>query len=78
MPITCASFRVPSKLWWQTVLEALPEIEGQIYVQLLNGVYQTGEPFRGHEVPLQLLTADTLTTLYVDFVYLPPGTTTPH
>ena len=38
----------------KTVLEAFPELEGQIYVDLLNGVYRTGKPFMGHESPLRL------------------------
>ncbi|MDQ1469545.1 MAG: hypothetical protein QOJ99_1025, partial [Bryobacterales bacterium] len=55
----------------KTVLEGLPEVDEQIYVNLLNRVYQTGEPFVAHESPIRLTGADgTLRDLYVNFVYL--------
>ena len=34
----------------QPVREALPELEGQGYYDILDGVYRTGEPFRGTEL----------------------------
>jgi len=56
----------------KTVLESLPEIEGQVYVELLNRVYRTGVPFVGHE---SLVRVDkghgALEHLYVNFVYAP-------
>ncbi|MFD1874415.1 PAS domain-containing sensor histidine kinase [Hymenobacter bucti] len=33
------------------VRQALPELEGQQFFELLDQVYQTGEPFYGHEMP---------------------------
>ena len=55
----------------RTVLEAIPEVEGQIYVELLNNVYRTGEPFTGHESLLQLDLGDgTRGDVYMNFVYL--------
>ncbi len=55
----------------KTVLEALPEVEGQIYVKLLDAVYQTGEPFLGHESFFQVRRNDgTLEDIYINFVYL--------
>ena len=36
------------------VREALPEVAGQGFVELLDRVYRTGEPFVGNEVPIQL------------------------
>ena len=36
------------------VREALPELEGQGFYELLDQVYQTGEPFYGHEMPAQV------------------------
>jgi PAS domain S-box-containing protein len=54
-----------------SVLKALPEMEGQTYVNLLNRVYQTGEPFSGHESLVRLDRGDgTLQDRYVNFAYL--------
>ncbi len=36
------------------VREALPELEGQQFFELLDQVYQTGEPFYGHKMPAQV------------------------
>jgi PAS domain S-box-containing protein len=52
------------------IREALPELEGQVYVDLLNNVYRTGEPFVGHEAPVRLDWGDgVLRDRYVNFVY---------
>jgi PAS domain S-box-containing protein len=37
-----------------TVREALPEIAGQGFLELLDRVYQTGEPFSGTDMPVML------------------------
>jgi PAS domain S-box-containing protein len=56
----------------KTVPEAVPEAEKQIYISLLDSVYQTGKPFRGHESPIRLDRGDgVLRDLYLNFVYLP-------
>jgi PAS domain S-box-containing protein len=36
------------------VREAMPELEGQQYYELLDQVYQTGEPFYGREMPAEV------------------------
>ncbi|MES2521449.1 MAG: PAS domain-containing sensor histidine kinase [Gemmatimonadota bacterium] len=36
------------------VIDALPELQGQGFVELLNGVLTTGDPFIGREVPVDL------------------------
>ncbi|GLV55512.1 hypothetical protein KDH_23560 [Dictyobacter sp. S3.2.2.5] len=36
----------------KTVREALPELEGQGFYELLDNVYETGEPFIGNEIPV--------------------------
>ncbi|HEY9428533.1 MAG TPA: PAS domain-containing sensor histidine kinase [Gemmatimonadaceae bacterium] len=36
------------------VLEALPEVRGQGFVELLDHVLHTGKPYVGHEVPVKL------------------------
>lgn len=56
----------------KTVAEAILGITGQIYVDLLNGVYRTGEPFVGQESPFRLTRADgSAEDLFLNFVYLP-------
>lgn len=41
------------------VREALPELEGQQFFELLDQVYQTGEPFYGQEMPARVDFTDT-------------------
>jgi len=53
----------------RTVREALPEIEGQGFDQLLNQVYQTGEPFVGNKRELRLNRKGREETLYISFSY---------
>ncbi|MCW2923285.1 MAG: hypothetical protein JWM98_689 [Thermoleophilia bacterium] len=57
----------------QPVLEALPEIRDQGFVELLDAVYATGEPFHGDELPLMLDRRGdgVLEEVHVNFVYLP-------
>ncbi|WP_400190167.1 PAS domain-containing protein [Hymenobacter sp. B81] len=53
------------------VAEALPEVVGQGFVQLLDKVYQTGETFFGSEVEIQLErdSSGQLTSTYFNFTY---------
>jgi PAS domain S-box-containing protein len=53
------------------ILEALPELVGQGFVELLDGVYATGEPVVGNEVMVHLdrLGVGTTEAAYFDFVY---------
>ncbi|MBA3825155.1 MAG: PAS domain-containing protein, partial [Ktedonobacterales bacterium] len=55
----------------KTVLVALPEVAGQQFIELLTGVYQTGVPFIGKELLLQMqFTPEApLVDRFVDFVY---------
>jgi signal transduction histidine kinase len=55
------------------VLEALPEIRGQGFVELLDGVLQRGEPFVGREVPVLLARTPGAVPeeRFVDLSYLP-------
>ena len=54
-------------------VEALPEIQGQQFLTLLDQVYLTGEPYigRGIAVAMQRHASSALETLYVDFVFQP-------
>src|SRR5581483_3994801 len=55
-----------------TVREALPEIEGQGYFELLDQVYATGQPHRASAAPVDLRgQGDSLRRHYVDFIYQP-------
>jgi signal transduction histidine kinase len=55
------------------VREALPEVEGQGFFELLDKVYETGEPFVGRASPLRIQTEPNgpLEVRYIDFVYQP-------
>jgi PAS domain S-box-containing protein len=56
----------------RTIREALPEI-GESYLQLLDRVYETGEPFVGRALPvsLQRTAGGPVDEAFVDFVYQP-------
>jgi PAS domain S-box-containing protein len=62
-----------SEVVGRTVREALPEIGGQGFFEMLDRVYATGEPFVGREMKVTLQRSDGFETedAYVDFVYLP-------
>ena len=55
------------------LLEALPEIRGQGFKELLDGVLETGTPYIGRDVPVQLPRGPghRLEQAYVDFIYQP-------
>jgi signal transduction histidine kinase len=57
----------------QPAAEAQPELVAQGFIDLLNRVYTTGEPYLGHEIPVQLHGAATgaVEERYVDFSYQP-------
>ena len=62
-----------SDLVGKTAREALPEVEGQGFFELLDQVYTSGEPFVGHAVPLDVAREPgaPLERRYLDFVYQP-------
>jgi PAS domain S-box-containing protein len=53
--------------------EALPEVAGQGFFELLDRVYTSGEPFVGHALPLRVQhePGGPLVERFVDFVYQP-------
>jgi two-component sensor histidine kinase len=55
------------------VREALPELEGQGFFELLDQVYATGKPFVGHQMPakVQRRQDGPAEEISVDFVYQP-------
>jgi signal transduction histidine kinase len=57
----------------KSVLEALPEVSGQGFIELLDRVYQTGQPFIGRHMPFKVQRhpgAD-LETRFIDLIYQP-------
>ena len=56
-----------------TVREALPELEGQGFLEILDDVYQSERPFVGTAVRVRVLRAASgaLEDMYLDFVYQP-------
>ncbi|SMP80939.1 PAS domain S-box-containing protein [Noviherbaspirillum suwonense] len=56
-----------------SALEALPEVEGQGYFELLDQVYASGNPYSAYDVPLIVQRSDDVDTTqtFVDFVYQP-------
>ena len=55
----------------QRVRDALPEVVGQGYIELLDTVYRTGQPYVGRSAPVTMGAADEATEVFVDFVYQP-------
>jgi PAS domain S-box-containing protein len=55
----------------RTVREALPELAGQGFYELLDQVYESGEPFVGRGVKVVLEAAERLEERILDFVYQP-------
>ena len=56
-----------------TVREALPEIDGQGFYELLDGVFESGSPYVGSNLPVQLQRAPSgpLEQRFVNLVYQP-------
>jgi PAS domain S-box-containing protein len=50
---------------------ALPELEGQPFLKLLDEVFTSGQPFYGNEASVALVHKGVLADLYVNFVYQP-------
>jgi len=63
--------RKPHELIDKPLLDALPELKGQGFDDLLYNVITTGNPFIAKEVAVELLRNGELETIYVDFAYQP-------
>jgi signal transduction histidine kinase/CheY-like chemotaxis protein len=61
------------KLIGLTAREAVPEIEGQGFFELLDAVYRSGEPFVGRASPMRVQRAPNapLEERFIDFIYQP-------
>ena len=58
----------------KTVREAIPEVEGQGFLELLDEVYRTGTPYVGNEMLFQSMRGGSgapLERLFVNFIYAP-------
>lgn len=51
--------------------EALPELEDQPFLAILDEVYRTGEAYTAHNAPAKLMVNGTLGTYYFDYTYKP-------
>lgn len=60
-----------SAILGRRLIEALPELDGQVFIELLERVYDTGEPFFGYGVLAKLMHAGKPEDIYFDFVYTP-------
>ena len=68
----CAAWgRLAADVLHRPLLDALPELQGQGFDDLLRQVMATEIPVTGTETPVQLLCNGELTTKYYDFVYKP-------
>jgi PAS domain S-box-containing protein len=55
----------------KSVREALPEAEGQGFIELLDNVYRTGEPYVGKEMSIHINRTGKLDETFLNFVYQP-------
>jgi PAS domain S-box-containing protein len=53
------------------VREAFPEVEGQQFFEMLDGVFATGRPVEGRSRPIQLQRNGRRELRYLDFIYQP-------
>lgn len=62
-----------SELLGKTIRQALPDLEGQAFFELLDEVYKTGRPYIGREMPayLENPTTGVAEEVFFDFVYQP-------
>ncbi|GAA3923849.1 hypothetical protein GCM10022406_07560 [Hymenobacter algoricola] len=63
--------RTPEQVRGKALYEALPEVRGQGFKELLDQVVASGEAFAAQELPAQLPRAGELATVYLNFVYQP-------
>jgi len=55
----------------KSIFEALPEVKGQGYEELLRGVYTTGKTFSAEGIPVQVPREKGMETIYINLLYEP-------
>lgn len=63
--------REPQQIVGKPLIEAIPEIRGQGFEELLRNVIDTGVPYISREQPVELAFDGVLKTIYVDLAYQP-------
>ncbi|MCW3075983.1 MAG: arcB, partial [Bacteroidetes bacterium] len=58
------------KIIGKKLREALPELEGQGFFELMDEVYKTGKPYIGKETPVKLQRNGVMEELFIDFSYV--------
>lgn len=61
--------RKPGQLIGKPLLEAVPELKGQGFDELLKEVIRTGIPYTAKEVEVEVLRSGKLENIYVDLIY---------
>jgi PAS domain S-box-containing protein len=71
-PATCAIWgRTPEQVLRKPLVEVLPEIEGQGFVELLDEVLRTGKPYHGREHEARIQRKSGEAAVFFNFVYSP-------
>ena len=71
-PAVCAMWgRTPAQAVGTPLFELLPEVAGQGFEELLDGVLATGVPFVAHELPSPIDRDGHRITVYWNFIYAP-------
>lgn len=55
----------------RSLKEAVPELQGQPFLQILDEVFSTGKAYEAKAAPAELATEGVLSTYYFDFTYKP-------
>jgi PAS domain S-box-containing protein len=63
--------RTPEEVIGKPVAEALPEVEGHGFEELLTNTYRTGQPFYANELAVDLVREGKKEQVYFNFVYHP-------
>lgn len=58
-------------IMYMPIISAMPELAGQPFLELLRGVYASGEPYFGYGHPARLDYGGNLVACFFDFVYTP-------
>lgn len=61
--------RSRKELLGKSIFEGLPEVRDQGYEELLTAVYNTGEPFSAHDIPVSLPRNGNIETVYINLLY---------